>query len=111
MSLRKIKWNKKTKVQSIQKDSNNCGVFVAEYLRKILSDEDNLLFDTSQDNIFRIRMEIVNTLKKNTAKNFCSVCGNLIQFEEKIIKDSCFHRYHQKCLSDINKDFVCPICL
>lgn len=108
--------NKKWKVEMIshskQIDSNNCGVYVCQFLNFLIKGKD-LRFDDSPDDLLKLREEINGTFKNNSLRNYCSFCGNALEIGEETLLTNCIHRYHANCSSIVLKsksNFFCPLC-
>lgn len=106
------KWKIETINHSIQRDSNNCGVYVCQFLKLLLKGKE-LFFEDSPDDLKKLREEINLTFKKNSLKNYCSFCGNTLNIEEEMLSTNCNHHYHANCSAMILKsklNFYCPLC-
>ena len=111
--LAKINWKMGEIQHPIQKDGNNCGVFVCRFYEQLVSGRKIISFDNSLQESMKYRKRMCFEFKRKSKLNFCTFCAKDIQLSDEILKTACRHRYHADCreLNLENKnEFKCPIC-
>ena len=57
------------------------------------------------------KVKITPKLSEESEKNPCPICQEKYQIEDQVVKPSCHHMFHKKCLETwLNIHNTCPIC-